>query len=236
MSKWTLVTGGAKRLGAEICRSLAKEGHNILVHYNKSHTEALGVVKDCKNFGVEAECIQGDFSTQETTQQFILEVLKKDIENLVNNVGEYLVQPPSLTPIDAWSNLYQINFLAPVALIQALIPMLKHHQGSVVNIGVSGLEPMRANTTFTAYLSTKSSLLLATKSLAKEFSPFGIRINMVSPGILDNSKDLPKTPHGIPMGRFGTSQDVARVVAFLFKKENDYITGQNIEVAGGLGL
>jgi NAD(P)-dependent dehydrogenase (short-subunit alcohol dehydrogenase family) len=233
---WTLVTGGAKRLGAEICRSLAKEGHNILVHYNKSHVEAMDIVRECKELGVDAECIHGDFSTQETMQQFIQVISTKSIAHLVNNVGEYLIQPGSLTPTDIWNQLYQINFLAPIALIQTLLPSFKKHQGAVVNIGVSGLEPMRANITFTAYLSTKSSLLLATKSLAKELSLFGVRINMVSPGILDNSKDLPKNAQGIPMGRFGTSQDVSRVIVFLLKKENSYITGQNIEVAGGLGL
>ena len=73
---WTLVTGGAKRLGAEICRTLAKEGYPILVHYRSSKDEADTVVKDCRRLGVQAEAIQGDFSSPKATDEFIQDVTR----------------------------------------------------------------------------------------------------------------------------------------------------------------
>lgn len=235
---WTLVTGGAKNLGAEICRTLAKRGHKILVHYNTSQAEANEVVNTCKSFGVNAESIQGDFSSRETTQKFIEKLLKHypDVKNLINNVGNFLVKSPTATMPDEWEALFQINYLAPLALTQALVPAIQKAKGNIINIGVSGLEPMRANTTFPAYASTKNSLLLLTKSLAKELADSGVCVNMVSPGQLENSIDRPETPAHIPMHRFGTFYDVARIVAFLLEDESGYITGQNIEAAGGLGI
>lgn len=235
--KWTLVTGGAKRLGAEICRTLAKQGHNILVHYNTSKTDAKKIVDECVSHGVKAVSIQGDFTTPESTEKFIKALQTyPEIENLINNVGNYLVKPATATTDEEWQTLFQINFHAPVSLIQTLLPSLKKSHGNIINIGVSGLETMRANTTFPAYLATKSSLLLMTKSYAKELASFGVRVNMVSPGQLENSIDRPESPKAIPIGRFGTTTDVARVISFLIAKESSYITGQNIEVAGGLGL
>lgn len=235
---WTLVTGGAKRLGAEICTTLAKQGHDILVHYNTSQKEALEVVAACRKQGVKAACIQGDFTSTASTQHFLNTLLKNypDIHHLVNNIGNYLVASGLNTSEDDWQTLFQTNFHAPNACIQALLPSLKHAKGSIINIGVSGIDNLRANTHHTAFSITKTSLLLLTKSLARELAPFGIRINMVSPGYLDLSVDIPKDPTTIPMHRLGTSAEVARVVAFLLNKENSYITGQNIEVAGGVGL
>lgn len=233
MSDYTLVTGGAKGLGAEICRTLAAQGHSILVHYNRSEHEAKKVAQKCRQHGVEADIIHGDFSTPQSMQQFI-KSLPSAIGSLVNNVGNYLVEKPSKTTPEAWQQLFQVNFHTPVALINALLPGIIKAKGSIINIGVCGLDTPRATTYFPAYQSTKSSLLLATKAFAKELASLGVRVNMVSPGQLENSVDLEKS--SIPAGRPGTLHEVAQTVAFLMRPESDYITGQNIEVAGGLGL
>jgi NAD(P)-dependent dehydrogenase (short-subunit alcohol dehydrogenase family) len=234
---WTLVTGGAKRLGAVICRTLAEQGHNIVVHYHTSHKEALDIVASCQHFGVKAECIQGDFSSTKSTLQFTQNFLTRfsNVENLINNAGNYLIKAALDTPAEAWYELFQVNFHAPTTLIQVLTPALKQAQGNIINIGVSGINTLRANHYSTAYSMTKTCLLMLTKSLAKELASSNVRVNMVSPGQLDISIDKPTNPMSLPMQRFGTSEEVAQVVAFLLKK-GQYITGQNIEVAGGFGL
>lgn len=236
MTAWTLVTGGAKRLGAAICLALAQRGHNILVHYNTSLKEAEETVKACHALGIEAQSVQGDFSTSQSTQQFIYR-LQSDcpaIKNLVNNVGQYLLKVPSQTSAEEWQALFQVNFHSAVAITQALLPSIKSNRGSIINIGMTGLE--RANTFCTAYATTKLSLWLYTQSLAKELAPSRIRVNMASPGMLENSIDRPASPEKMPMGRFGTLAEVAHAVAFLLEEKSSYITGQNIEIAGGVGL
>lgn len=234
---WTLVTGGAKRLGAEICRTLAKQGHNIIVHYHTCHHEALDVVASCQKMGVKADCIQGDFSSPESTLHFTQNFINRftSAENLINNAGNYLIKSALNTPENAWHGLFQVNLHAPMALIQALTPGIKQAQGNIINIGVSGINAMRANQYATAYSMTKMCLLMLTKSLAKELASSNVRVNMVSPGQLDISVDKPTDPTSLPMQRLGTPEEVALVIAFLLEK-GQYITGQNIEVAGGLGL
>lgn len=235
---WTLVTGGGKRLGAAICRLLAFHGYDIVVHYRSSQREAWKVVEDCRALGVKAESIQGDFSTPESTQVFIREYISQfhQTETVINNVGNYLILPGSETKMKAWEDLFQTNFFAPLALIQALLPSIKNAKGNIVNIGTTGLENRRADTYATAYMMSKMNLWMLTKSLARELAPFQVRVNMVSPGFLDISVDQPKSFDSIPMKRMGKADEVARVVRFLIDKESRYITGQNIEVAGAVGL
>lgn len=235
---WTLVTGGAKRLGAEICTTLASKGHNILVHYNSSKNEAVDVVKACTRYGVKAESVQGDFSSKETTIKF-LNVLQErfpDIENLVNNVGNYIVKPALATSVNEWYDLFQTNLHAPFILTKGLAASIQAARGSIVNIGVAGVNSVQADTYSTAYTATKLSLCMLTKSLALELASSGVRVNMVSPGYLDNAVDKPLDWSSVPMKRAGVPSEIARVVAFLLEDESSYITGQNIEVAGGLRL
>ncbi len=235
---WTLITGGAKRLGAILCTTLAKQGHSIVVHYNNSREEALQVVGKCRALGVAAECIQGDLSSTEATANFIKRYLKKfpKTTTLINNVGNYLIKPASTTTSEEWLSLFQTNLHAPTSIIQALLPSLKKHQGRIVNIGTAGVQWLSARTYTPAYYITKTSLWMLTKSLATELGPFGVTINMVSPGILNNTVDPPKDMTLIPMRRMGTPEEVARVVAFLLEEGSGYITGQNIDVAGGIRL
>lgn len=236
--QWTLVTGGAKRLGASICYELAEAGHAIAIHYRKSEKEAEGVAEKIRKCGGRAETIQGDFSSKEAVLAFASSYKKRFDETcfLVNNVGNYLVQPGSLTPIDSWYDLFETNFFAPLILTDALLPSIINAQGAIVNIGVAGLNKSKADITSTAYTMTKNALFNYTKSLAREMAPKLVRVNMVSPGYIDNAVDLPDDLGTLPMGRAAAPIEIARVVRFLLDKESGYITGQNIEVSGGVGL
>ncbi|MBA3237733.1 MAG: SDR family oxidoreductase [Parachlamydiaceae bacterium] len=236
--QWTLVTGGAKGLGAKICETLAEEGLSLLIHYHTSSQEAFAIRDLCRQKGRNAECVQGDFSSSESVDLFIEKLSAKfpHIENLINCVGNYRVQAPLVTSNAEWLELFQTNLHAPIALIRALLPSLKEHQGSITHIGVAGINHVPADIYSTAFTASKLALWMTTRALAKEFAPMGVRINMVSPGMLENTIDKPKDPNMLPMQRLGTLSEVARVVAFLISKESSYITGQNIEVAGGVRL
>lgn len=234
MSKWTLITGGARNVGSEMAIHLAEEGHNILVHYNTSEASAQQVVKECRERGVKAEMIQGDFSTKKGVELFIHQLLTRfpDIQVLINNVGNYLYRSALYTDVGEWEEMFQSNLFVPIALIQALIPSIKAHEGSIINMGASGLF-LKANFANTAYFAAKASLLILTKTLAKELAPFGVTVNMVSPGVIESS--IQKVAN-VPMGRDAHFRDLTNVIIFLLKESSRYITGQNIEVAGGIGL
>lgn len=231
---WVLVTGGARGLGAEICRTLSEKGRNVLVHYRTNEKKAVEVSSYCQSFGVLADIIHGDFSTLEGIQEFLINVQKKfsPIESLVNNVGNYFIKSALNTHVNDWYNLFQTNLHTPFVLIHSLAESIKEGQGSIVNIGVAGIHSARADIYSSAYSISKHSLFMLTKSLAKELAPFLVNVNMVSPGLLEESIDQ----INVPMNRPGTFQEAARLVAFLLEKENRYITGQNIEVSGGIRL
>jgi 3-oxoacyl-[acyl-carrier protein] reductase len=231
---WTLVTGGAKRLGAALCLALAEKGHAVVVHYNRSQEEALEVVARCQAMGYPAAAIQGDFSSVEGVKDFASRYLQQfaETEVLINNVGDYFIRSALKTSIEDWTYLFQVNLHAPFILMQFLSDSLIRNRGQIINIGVSGLYRHTANTYATAYTLTKQGLWGLTLALARELAPQGVRVNMVSPGELDISIDH----HHIPMHRQATCWEVCRVVNFLLEPASQYITGQNIEVAGGLGL
>lgn len=235
---WTLVTGGAKRIGAEICLNLAKQGYPILVHYNQSQKEAVDIRDQCRDFGVESEVIQGDFSSRQSTRDFIdrLTAQYTDIQNVIHNVGNYLITPVLSTAEWDWIDLFQTNLFAPMAITQAVIGSIKEKQGNIINLGITGIEHVPVDTYAPAYTATKLSLWMMTKTLAKELAPSGVRVNMVSPGYTTSSVDIPSDLCVLPMKRAATLHEIARVVAFLLDKESSYITGQNIEVAGGTRL
>lgn len=238
MTAWTLVTGGAKGLGASICLHLAQAGSAVVVHYCKSQQDAESLIQKCRACGVAAETCYGDFSTSETVESFLKEYTQRfsDTCALVNNVGNFCLGAASATPIDQWQALFQSNLYAPIALIQGLLPSLRRHQGGIVNMGLAGVERQFADTYCAAYSTAKAALWQVTRSLARELASEHVRVNMVSPGYLESSVVMPSGGYIFPMGRAAALQEVADVVGYLLRNSNQYITGQNIEVAGGVRL
>ncbi|MFT4553599.1 MAG: NAD(P)-dependent dehydrogenase (short-subunit alcohol dehydrogenase family) [Chlamydiales bacterium] len=235
---WTLVTGGAKNLGSKICLALAEKGYDIVIHYHSSKLVAETVAEKCRSFGVSAETIQGDFSTRESLKIFIDAYIQSYHKTcgLVNNVGNYIIKSALETTADEWHALFQTNLHASFELTKALAPSLKKCKGNVINMGCVGVDSTKADTYATAYMITKQGMLMLTKSFARELAKSGVRVNMVSPGHLNHSVDLPEDHAEIPVGRPASSVDLTRVVTFLMDEKSSYITGQNIDVAGGLRL
>ena len=235
---WTLVTGGAKGLGAEICRHLARRGHNLVIHYNRSLDAAEKVASECRQNGVDVEFLQGDFTTEESTQAFCEAYLDRfeATRYLVNNVGNFLVRSILDTTQAEWQELFQNNLFAPIAIINALTSALIQNKGAIVNVGVVGVTNQYADIYSPAYMAAKMALWSTTKSYAKDFLAKGVRVNMISPGYLENAVDLPHDPAHLPLGRPATLAEAAYWVGELLSTQGSYITGQNIEIAGGVRL
>lgn len=226
-----LITGAAQGLGRAIALELSARKKKVVIHYRQSKEKAEEVSRLCNN----APLIQGDFSTPESTKDFSQRYLEEfpETKGLVNNVGNYFEGNVSQTTEEQWLDIFQTNLHAPFILTKTLLPSLKKFQGKIVNIGIAGVKSLRANTYATAYTATKSALNFLTLSLAKELASELVTVNMVSPGYLEVSQDLPEQ---FPMKRPATLQEAAKLVAFFFEKEAEYITGQNVEIGGGVAL
>lgn len=233
---WVLVTGAPKNLGRSIATSLARLGYPVVIHYNTSKSQAEEVYSECKALCDDVAIIQGDFSSHDATKRFIDEYLNRFSETLciVNNVGNYEMQTIQNTKMDVEYSLFQTNVHAPMQISRALLSQLKSSHGCIINIGTAGLYTYRPDSKAPLYYATKAALFALTKSFAKEIAPDGIRVNMVSPGHLEHSVSRPENWDSLPMKRPALLDEVSKAIIFLI--ENNYITGQNIEIAGGYAL
>jgi 3-oxoacyl-[acyl-carrier protein] reductase len=153
---------------------------------------------------------------------------------LVQNVGIYHTGPLLALPTKELRHLFEINTFSTVQLMQAALPLFSSQGGSFIAVGYSGMQAITGSAHNAAYLASKTALLCLVKSLALELAPQRIRVNMVSPGILDNSVELPKDVKAFaPLGRLGNTADIAEAIAFLASDKASYITGTNLDIAGG---
>jgi 3-oxoacyl-[acyl-carrier protein] reductase len=230
-----LVTGSARRLGREIALRLAAAGHFTFVHYLGSKREAESVLKAIRAAGGDGALVSGDLGKATGVASIVRAVRSKTshLDVLVNNVGVYKVGPLLTFSADDFDTVMRANLTGCFRLSQALIPLMPKG-GNMVNIGYAGVDNLTATTHNTAYLISKTGLHILTKSLAQALGPRGVRVNMVSPGILSNSVELPKKASDfVPMGFLGEVADVAEAVDFLVSDKARYITGVNLDVAGG---
>ncbi|MCA9001836.1 MAG: SDR family oxidoreductase [Planctomycetes bacterium] len=163
------------------------------------------------------------------------------LDGLVYGAGPYAALRLDETGPDVWQHLWRGNVMGALALVDAARASLRASDGSILLFGAAGLEGLRARSTCAAYTSIKTALLSYMVSLAREEAEFGVRVNMISPGIVPHdgaAEDTldPERWQQIPMGRPGTIEDIQRAALWLLSSEAAHVTGQNLEVAGGFLL
>jgi 3-oxoacyl-[acyl-carrier protein] reductase len=241
--KTALVTGSARRLGREIALRLAGGGYFTFVHYLGSRRQAESLLETIRKRGGRGALVRGDLGDPAEVESLAVSVREelrklkaRRLDVLVNNVGVYKTGPLLEFSADDFDTVLRTNLSGAFRLIRALQPLFPKG-GSIINIGYAGVEALSGSTHNTAYLISKTGLLVLTKSLAQALGAAGVRVNMVSPGILSNSVELPDRPaEFVPMQRLGTIGEVADAVEFLIGDGARYITGVNLDVAGGYHL
>lgn len=233
-----VVTGGARRLGRHLCQMLATRGYDIVMFYRSSGEEARALVAEIAATGRRARAMAVDVGDEPRVAAAFAELAKDGgrVDLLLNNVGNYNPQDVTrLTPA-VWDATLAANLSgAYYCCFHAL--ELMPAGGNIINIGMAGLEGIRANVRGADYYVSKTGLLSLTRSLAVGYATRQVRVNMVSPGQLDNSVDLPPPDEiglTVPLGRAGVLQDVAQAVGYLL--DASYVTGANLDVAGGYRL
>ena len=237
-----LVTGGSRGIGRVISEKLARQGYNIAICYSGNESAAQETISECKKFGVQAMFIKADVSNETDVKNMFDEVkdLMGPVEVLVNNAGitkDGLLLRMSEEDYDAVvdTNL-KGTFLCTKAAIK---DMMKARRGKIVNI--TSIVGVNGNAGQANYAASKAGIIGFTKSVAREYGSKGITVNAVAPGFIQTAMtdNLPENVkesylNQIPVGRFGSPEDVANVVEFLASEKSDYVTGQVIEVTGGM--
>lgn len=242
-----IITGASQGIGACIAKRLAQDGFDVVINHYPSDSDkekALVVAEECRTFGVKAECIAADVSKFEQCEAMVKQV-KADfgtIDALVNNAG--------ITKDGLLARMKEEDYDAVIAVNQkSVYNMLKHvcsvmmkqRHGRIVN--VSSVAGLYGNAGQVNYSASKAAIIGMTKTVAKEFGSRNITCNAVAPGFIHTpmtdvlSEELKsKMLAQVALGRYGEPEEIASVVSFLVSDNASYVTGQVIEISGGLSM
>ncbi len=235
-----IITGSSRGIGKAIAEKLGKLGANIVL--NATSDAVLETAKELEAMGIKVATAIGDIRKAEDVKTLINTAVDTfgGIDILINNAGITRDKPMALMSEDDWDVVLDINLKGSFLCTKAAAKlMLKKRYGRIVNI--SSVAGAYGNAGQANYSASKGGLIGLTKTTAKEFAPRGITCNAVTPGLIESkmTEILPddlkqKYLDKIALGRFGTPEDVANVVAFLASDEAGYVTGQVIDIDGGL--
>lgn len=239
-----LITGASSGIGAATARLFSQLGAQVAIGYNRNSEGAIAVQKEIEKAGGKAVALQAEMLKPSEITRLMQETSAKlgAIDILVNNAGSLVERVTFEKMTEArWDEVIDLNLKSAMLASQAAAPaMIARKGGCIINIvsiaGRNGGGPGAG-----AYATAKGGLITLTKAFAKEFAPHGIRVNAVSPGVIDTPfHEVFSTPEmmanfvkTIPLGRVGTSEEVANVIAFLASNAASYVTGETVEVNGG---
>ena len=237
--KIALVTGSTKGIGKAIAFELAKEGANLVINSrNQSEAEQVGhQIHD--EMGVKTLALRADVSNIEEVKTLMKKTVDYfgRIDILINNAGVFEICPFLQISEDTWDKIIDINLKGTFLCSKLALPiMVKQKSGVIINMSsmaakTGGILPVAH------YAASKAGIIALTKALAREFAPYGIRVNAVAPGVIKTKMAESQAEEKrkiIPLGDLGEPEDVAKAVSFLVSDDAGYITGEVIDVNGGL--
>jgi NAD(P)-dependent dehydrogenase (short-subunit alcohol dehydrogenase family) len=241
--KVVLVTGASTGIGQEVAKKFAQQQAKVVVNYFSNEQKAQNLVKAIEEQGGEAIAVRADVTNRESVNELIEKTVAHfgRLDVLINNAGSMVSRVPfeQLTE-DVWNNVYDINVKSIYYVTQAALPHLKESENAtIVNVasvaGRNGGGPGAIH-----YASAKGAVITLTKGMAKEFIPYGIRVNGVNPGVIGTPFHEKFSPanvfegfkNSIPVGREGTPAEVANIITFLATQEASYLYGEIIEING----
>ncbi len=240
--KTVLITGGSRGIGAAMVRIFAEHGANVAFTYRSSEERALELANSIE--GVQCKAYKSDASKLEEAEKLMADVLNDfgGIDVLINNAGITRDNLLMRMTEDQWDQVMDNNLKSIFNLCkQAIRPMMKNRNGSIINIGsVVGIFGNKGQTNYSA---SKAGMIGFSKSLAKELGSRNIRCNVIAPGFITTEMTGELTEEQekyykqiIPVGRFGTGEDIANACLFLASDMGAYVNGQVISVCGGMNM
>ena len=242
MSKVAFITGATRGIGKAIALELAKEGYNIALNYRTENEALENLKKEISEIGVECYPVQGDVSKAEDSERMTKEIIEhfEQIDVLVNNAGITKDNLILRMKEEEFTDVINVNLVGTFNITKNVIKyMTKKRYGKIINI--SSVVGISGNAGQSNYAASKAGIIGFTKSIAKELASRNITANAVAPGFIQTDMtnvlkdEVKEAIEGtIPLKRLGTAEDVAKVVKFLASDESSYITGQVINVDGGM--
>ena len=242
MNKVAFITGATRGIGRQIAITLAKEGFDIAINYRKENEDLIETKKMVEDQKVKCFTVQGDVSSFEDSERIVKDIIEEfnHIDILVNNAGITKDMLLMRMKKEDFESVIGVNLVGTFNITKNVIPyMMKNRSGRIIN--VSSVVGISGNAGQTNYSASKAGIIGFTKSLAKEVGSRNILVNAVAPGFIETQmtdvlkeevkEEISKT---IPLKRMGTVEDVANVVKFLASKDSSYITGQVINIDGGM--
>jgi 3-oxoacyl-[acyl-carrier protein] reductase len=242
-NKVAIVTGGSRGIGEAIASKLAENGANVAFSYVSSEEKAKALEEKLQSFGVKAKAYKSNAGDFTDSENMVNEVIKEfgTVDILVNNAGiskdNLLLR---MTP-EQWDEVMTTNLKSVYNMTKQVIrPMMKARKGSIINM--SSIIGMRGNAGQSSYAASKAGIIGFTKSVAAELGSRNIRCNAIAPGFVETDMthylkegEASKSfLDKIPLGRFGSAEEIANVTLFLASDLSSYITAQVISVCGGL--
>ncbi len=242
--KVALITGGSRGIGKQVALRFAKQGFNVVINYVSDKTDIESLEKEIKaqNSDIDVLLIKSDVTSYEASEEMIKQAIEKfgKIDVLVNNAG--ITKDSLLIRMkeEEFDRVIQVNLKGVFNVTKAAVPyMMKKKEGSIINL--SSVVGVVGNAGQCNYSASKAGIIGFTKSLAKELASRNIRVNAVAPGFIktdmtDVLSDTVKEGINaqIPLKRMGSAEEVANVIYFLGSEESSYITGQVINIDGGM--
>jgi 3-oxoacyl-[acyl-carrier protein] reductase len=245
-NKRALITAGAQGIGEAISRQLIDAGAHVAIHYFSGRERAEELVAEAKSRDLKAVAIQGDLTDAEQAEEVVRQAadVLGGLDILVNNAGS-LVARRLLEELDAefWTKVMDLNVTSAMSVTRAAEPYLSANEASAV-INLASLAGRKGGHPGSlAYATSKGAVLTFTRALAAELGPKGIRVNAVAPGLIlgtsfhnthTTKESADQTIAGIPIGRAGNADDVARAVVYLASEFDGFITGATLDINGGV--
>lgn len=241
-NKVALITGGSRGIGKEIALELGRNGVNIVISYVNNMEKATAVIDEIMSYGVKAMAVCADVSVEEDVLHMIKTIEEEfgTIDILVNNAGITKDNLIIRMKEEDWDSVMDVNLKGTFLCTKAVSRiMMKKRYGKIINI--TSVVGIMGNAGQSNYSASKAGVIGFTKSMAKELASRGIRVNAIAPGFIETDmtevlKDEIKDTmlKAIPLNSFGNPKDIANLVVFLASERSDYITGQIINVDGGL--
>ena len=227
-NKVVVITGVAHGLGRALAESLHAQGATIVGHYKSSQVEAESLAANLKGMTLYQADLRDSTQIKNMFAKIITEHGRVDV--LINNVGNFIYKPFEETSGEDFRDVIDTNLYATMECSEQVLPgMVAQKSGQIINFGCAGADRIIIRELTTPYYIAKTGVIMLTKITARSYAEHGIRVNAVSPGILETSI---ASPLHIPAGRRAQLQDIVRAVLFLLSPEAEYINGANLEVAG----